>query len=112
MMKQDAEWLEPDGTGGFASGTADLVRTRRYHALLLAQMPAGRFVLANGIEAWVETASARFPISAQAYQPDGASKPDVVYPSGRDHLAGFEATPWPRWRFVGRTARRCRRSSW
>lgn len=29
------EWLEADGLGGFASGTATGVRTRRYHALLL-----------------------------------------------------------------------------
>ena len=94
-MNHDAEWLEADGVGGFASGTAGLVRTRRYHALLLAQTTAGRFVLANGVEAWVETASGRFPISAQAYLPD------VIYPPGRDHLAGFDAIPWPRWRFVG-----------
>ena len=94
-ITEDAEWLEADGAGGFASGTAGLVRTRRYHALLLAQTPAGRFVLVNGIEAWVETASTRFPISAQAYLPD------VIFPPGRDHLAGFDAAPWPRWRFVG-----------
>ncbi|HEY0192191.1 MAG TPA: glycogen debranching enzyme N-terminal domain-containing protein [Kofleriaceae bacterium] len=30
------EWLETDGVGGFAMGTADGIRTRRYHALLLA----------------------------------------------------------------------------
>ena len=30
------EWLEADGLGGFASGTVSGVRTRRYHALLLA----------------------------------------------------------------------------
>ena len=30
------EWLETDGLGGFASGTVSGVRTRRYHALLLA----------------------------------------------------------------------------
>ncbi len=29
------EWLEADGRGGFASGTAAGIRTRRYHALLL-----------------------------------------------------------------------------
>ena len=32
----EAEWLEPDGLGGFASGTVGGARTRRYHALLLA----------------------------------------------------------------------------
>ncbi len=94
-MNEDAEWLEADGAGGLASGTARLVRTRRCHALLLAQTPAGRFVLVNGIEAWVVTASARFPLGAQAYLPD------VIFPPGRDHLAGFDAAPRPRWRFVG-----------
>ncbi len=30
------EWLETDGLGGFASGTVAGLRTRCYHALLLA----------------------------------------------------------------------------
>jgi hypothetical protein len=28
------EWLETDGLGGFAMGTAGGIRTRRYHGLL------------------------------------------------------------------------------
>ncbi len=35
-VDERSEWLEPDGLGGFASGTATGVRTRRYHAILLA----------------------------------------------------------------------------
>jgi len=31
----DAEWLETDGLGGFASGTVSGIRARRYHTLLL-----------------------------------------------------------------------------
>ena len=48
-----AEWLEADGLGGFASGTAGGIRTRRYHALLLTATapPAGRMVLVNGLDA-------------------------------------------------------------
>src|SRR6266545_1943809 len=90
-----SEWLEADGRGGFASGTADLVRTRRYHALLLAATapPAGRFVLVNGLEAWVETPEGRFPISSQAYAPG------VVHPDGASRIESFEADPWPRWTF-------------
>src|SRR5262249_2666863 len=40
------EWLEADGLGGFASGTVCGIRTRRYHAILLAATspPAGRVV--------------------------------------------------------------------
>src|SRR5713226_3487092 len=66
-----SEWLETDGRGGFASGAADLVRTRRYHALLLAATPppSGRVVLVNGFEAWVETPRGCFPISSQDYAP-------------------------------------------
>jgi hypothetical protein len=49
------EWLEPDGLGGFASGTRGL-RTRRYHALLLTATipPTGRMAVVNGLDAWVE----------------------------------------------------------
>ncbi len=90
----DAEWLEADGTGGFASGTAGLVRTRRYHALLLADAPHGRFVLVNGLEAWIETEGGRFALSSQAYQPD------TVHPDGRWHVAAFDAAPWPAWRYA------------
>jgi predicted glycogen debranching enzyme len=90
-----SEWLEADGSGGFASGTAGLVRTRRYHALLLAATapPAGRFVLVNGFEAWVETPDGRFPISSQEYAPG------VVSPNGASRIGAFHADPWPTWMF-------------
>ena len=57
QLDLDAEWLEADGLGGFASGTVGGPRTRRYHALLLTATtpPTGRVVLVNGIEAWVES---------------------------------------------------------
>ncbi len=89
----EAEWLEPDGAGGFASGSEGLVRTRRYHALLLADRAQGRFVLVNGFDAWVQTASGYYALSAHEY---GAN---TLYPNGRDHLAAFTVTPWPTWRF-------------
>lgn len=87
------EWLEPDGLGGFASGTASGIRTRRYHALLLTARtpPTGRMVLVNGLDAFVETDAGRFAISSQAYAPD------VVAPDGASRLVAFEAQPWPRW---------------
>jgi predicted glycogen debranching enzyme len=87
------EWLEPDGSGGFASGTAAGYRTRRYHALLLTS--AGeRFVLVNGFEAWIDVAGDTFPLSTQRYAPD------VTYPRGIDHLVAFTTDPWPRWTFA------------
>ena len=67
-----AEWFEADGLGGFASGTVGGVRTRRYHALLLTatRPPAGRAVLVNGVEAWVETAAGSFALTTRRYAPD------------------------------------------
>jgi predicted glycogen debranching enzyme len=90
-----SEWLEADGLGGFASGTVSGIRTRRYHALLLAATtpPTGRVVLVNGLEAWLETPAGRFALSAQRYTPD------VVHPDGVQRLADFRSEPWPTWRF-------------
>ncbi len=94
-LTDSIEWLEPDGWGGFASGTASGVRTRRYHALLLTATtpPTGRFVLVNGLEAWVETGGGRRFLSEQRYVPD------VIYPDGMARLASFVDDPWPTWRW-------------
>ena len=50
-INDQTEWLEADGLGGFASGTASGLRTRRYHALLLVATtpPTGRMALVNGL---------------------------------------------------------------
>ncbi|HKY33197.1 MAG TPA: amylo-alpha-1,6-glucosidase [Candidatus Polarisedimenticolia bacterium] len=93
MPPGGAEWLEPDGLGGFASGTVSGRRTRRYHAVLLAATGRGRFVLVNGFDAWVATPAGTFPISTQRYAPG------VDHPAGAAHLAAFQAEPWPRWTF-------------
>src|SRR3989338_5576139 len=94
-FEKRAEWLEADGLGGFASGTVAGIRTRRYHALLLAAMtpPTGRLVLVNGFDAWVETPAGTFALSSQRYQPS------VVHPDGANRIERFEPDPWPRWTF-------------
>ena len=91
----DAEWIEADGLGGFASGTVSGIRTRRYHALLLTATtpPAGRMVLANGFDAWIETPGGTFAISSQRYGLD------VIHPDGASRIESFEYQPWPRWRY-------------
>jgi len=88
------EWLEADGLGGYASGTVSGRRTRRYHALLLANAPQGRFVLVNGCDVWVETPGGTFAISEQRYGPLD------LMPVGHPYLGGFERDPWPRWAFL------------
>jgi predicted glycogen debranching enzyme len=91
----NAEWIETDGLGGFASGTVSGVRSRRYQALLLTATtpPAGRMVLVNGFDAWVETPRGTFSISSQRYAPD------VLHPDGASRIESFEYEPWPRWRY-------------
>jgi len=90
-----AEWLEADGLGGFASGTVSGIRSRRYHALLLTATtpPAGRMVLVNGFDAWVETSRGTFAISSQRYGPD------VIHPDGASRIDSFQYEPWPCWRY-------------
>ncbi len=91
----EAEWLEADGLGGFASGTAGGPRRRRYHALLLTALtpPTGRVALVGGFDAWVER-DGRPPefLTVQRYVPDLTSRTF-------DHLVGFEWDPWPAWTF-------------
>ena len=94
-MDLNAEWLESDGLGGYASGTVGGARTRRYHALLLSALtpPTSRVVLVNGFEARVETPNGSWAISSQRYTPD------VTFPDGVQRLVGFQRDPWPRWTF-------------
>jgi glycogen debranching enzyme len=95
------EWLEPDGLGGFASGTTIGLRTRRYHALLLTATtpPTGRMVLVNGFDAWVEgsvepaASGEREFLSRQRYSPD------VLAPSSPAPIEAFTADPWPTWTY-------------
>src|SRR5881394_3689935 len=91
----NAEWLEADGLGGFASGTVTGFRTRRYHALLLTATtpPTGRVVLVNGFEAWIETPQGRFALTSQRYAPD------VIHPDGAERIVKFTNEPWPTWQF-------------
>ncbi len=94
-IDSSAEWIEADGLGGFASGTVSGTRSRRYHALLMTATtpPAGRVVLVNGFDAWVETPSGTFALSSQRYAPD------VIHPDGASRIESFEYEPWPKWRF-------------
>ncbi len=95
LSQNRAEWLEADGLGGFASGTVCGLRTRRYHALLLAATspPAGRMVLVNGFDADVETAAGPVAISTQRY------RPGVDAPDGASRLESFAPDPWPHWTY-------------
>lgn len=90
-LRDEMEWLEADGLGGFASGTATGVRTRRYHALLLTATtpPTGRMVLVNGVEAWVERGGRAEFLTRQRYGGE-------VMTGGAD-IESFTHKPWPTW---------------
>ncbi|HKN68624.1 MAG TPA: amylo-alpha-1,6-glucosidase [Gemmatimonadaceae bacterium] len=89
------EWLVADGFGGYAMGATDGIRRRRYHAYLIVAAPHDerRFTLVNDIELWIDAPGGTFALSSHRYAPN------VVYPDGAARLIGFEAEPWPTWRF-------------
>ena len=76
-------------------GTADGIRTRRYHAYLIVAAPHDerRYALVNELELWVDTPAGAIALSSHRYLPN------VVHPDGASRIAGFEAEPWPTWRF-------------
>ncbi|HEU0031373.1 MAG TPA: amylo-alpha-1,6-glucosidase [Kofleriaceae bacterium] len=90
------EWLETDGLGGFAMGTADAIRTRRYHALLLAatEPPDRRMVLVADHEAFVVTPAGRFALTSHRY------RGEVIHPDGTTRITRFDHEPWPRWEWT------------
>ncbi len=94
-MRPDAEWIETDGLGGYASGPVNGPATRRYHAVLLAARtpPTERVVLVNGFEAWIETIGGRWPLTTHRYVPD------VTAPDATATVTGFAAEPWPTWSY-------------
>jgi predicted glycogen debranching enzyme len=87
------EWLIADGLGGYAMGTEEGIRTRRYHGLLLvaARSSERRFMLVNGVEAWVETLHGVMRLTSQRYAPNVTQ--------GASHPGKFTPEPWPSWDF-------------
>src|SRR5689334_16803879 len=63
------EWLETNGTGGFASATLCGSNRRRYHALLTAatKPPVGRMVLLSKFEETIVVGEQRFELSTNEY---------------------------------------------
>lgn len=96
-----AEWLEVDGFGGFASGTVEGERTRRYHALLLGalQPPARRLVLVNGLEAWLEWQEPTEREPSRRWLTRQCYRGEVTHPAPEAGVesVGFDQWPWPSW---------------
>jgi predicted glycogen debranching enzyme len=86
------EWLETNGTGGFAMGTASGANTRRYHGLLVAPLrpPVDRFVLLSKIEETARVDGVSHDLATTQY-------PGVVQPQGFALLESFRLDPFPTW---------------
>src|SRR5215471_13695 len=71
------EWLETNGTGGFAMGTVSGANTRRYHGLLVAslQPPVDRYVLLAKVDEEVVVDGEAVPLGTNQY-------PGAVHPDG------------------------------
>ncbi len=95
LLDPRIEWLEADGLGGFALGTASGIRTRRYHGLLCAARtpPTGRVMLVSAVEAWVDLGAGPRALSSHRYLPA------VTHPDGAGRLESFTHEPFPTWTF-------------
>jgi glycogen debranching enzyme len=84
------EWLETNGTGAFAMGTAAGLNTRRYHALLIASLrpPVDRYALLSRIEEEVNGAN----LGAAQY-------PGIVTPQGYKFIEHFQPDPCATWQY-------------
>ncbi len=84
------EWLETNGTGAFAMGTARGLNTRRYHALLVASLkpPVERYVLLSHVEEQVT-------IDGRTYASGCCQYPGVA-PSS-EFLEEFHPAPCATW---------------
>ena len=87
------EWLETDGLGGFACGTATGARTRRYHGWYVPAIPPPRrrWMFVSNCDEFVTARGVTTGISTQIYR-------DAVHPDGRTNLARFGLDPFPTWR--------------
>ena len=89
------EWLETDGLGGFAMGTAVGIPMRRYHSLLNTAFgsPVNRISYVNAVEAWAIVNGKRYPLSTFSF---GAEN---LHPNGVQYLKDFSCSPFPSWTF-------------
>ena len=99
-MRQDfhhdhREWLQADGRGGYAMGSACGIALRRYHGLLITptRAPLGRYMCVNSLLATLVLGSERIALSS-LYFPNNS-----VHPDGVSRLVKFEWVPYPQFTY-------------
>ena len=88
------EWLAPNGSGAFASGSVAGAVTRRYHAFLCAAVdgPQDRRVLVTKLEETVHCNGQAIALGANFW-------PDEISPRGDLFISNFALDPLPRWTY-------------
>ncbi len=94
------EWLETNGTGGFAMGTVSGANSRRYHGLLVASLrpPVDRYLILSKLEETVLIDGTQIALGTNQY-------PGAVFPTGYRQLVEFRLDPFPTWTFDATEAR-------
>ncbi|MBX7139344.1 MAG: amylo-alpha-1,6-glucosidase [Oligoflexia bacterium] len=95
FMNDRREWLETDGLGGFAMGSADGIPRRRYHSWLTVGVgtQGERCTLLNGVEAMLHVGAEIYALTCFQFA-DSSITPGVA---GR--LRAFSSDPFPTWTF-------------
>src|SRR5215470_11598955 len=88
------EWLETNGTGGYAMGTVAGVNTRRYHGHLVAAVrpPTERALFLAKLDETALVGGASIELAANQY-------PGAVSPDGWTRVRSFRLAPYPTWRW-------------
>ncbi len=91
------EWLETNGLGGFASGTASGAHSRRYHGLLVAALhpPVGRTVLLSKLDETIITGEKEKESQPVRYELGTNQFPGAIHPTGFLYLEQFERNLFP-----------------
>ncbi|HEY4231102.1 MAG TPA: glycogen debranching enzyme N-terminal domain-containing protein, partial [Thermoanaerobaculia bacterium] len=87
------EWLETDGSGGYACGTVAGARTRRYHGWYVPAIPSPRrrWMMVSGCDELVTARGVTTGVSTQIYE-------SATHPEGVRNLVRFRMEPFPTWR--------------
>ncbi|HTE29221.1 MAG TPA: glycogen debranching enzyme N-terminal domain-containing protein, partial [Chryseolinea sp.] len=83
-VARNLEWIETNGLGGYASGTASGAHSRRYHGLLVAALhpPVGRTVLLSKLDETIVTNETAVGGQAIRYELGANQYPGAVFPNG------------------------------
>ena len=96
-VARNLEWIETNGLGGYASGTASGAHSRRYHGLLVAALhpPVGRTVLLSKLDETIVTNETAVGGQAIRYELGANQYPGAVFPNGYKYLERFSRDMFP-----------------